>query len=53
MAVMIDNQSGGPQFDSRGWPNLDSCFIIFMFSSSGGIKFVILVQDSDPIYCFG
>ena len=32
VVVTIDNQSGGPQFDFRGWPIIDSCFIIFMFS---------------------
>ena len=26
-------------------------FIIFMFSSSGCIKFMILVEDSDNAYC--
>ena len=45
--------SGGPQLDSSGWLILDSRFIIFMFSSSGGMKFVILVEDSDSAYCFG
>ena len=53
VVVTIGNQSGGPQYDSRGWLILDSRFIIFMFSSSGGIKFVILVEDSDSTYCFG
>ena len=51
--MTIGNQFGGPQFDSRGWPLLDSRFIIFVFSSSGGMKFVILVEDSDSAYCFG
>ena len=53
MVVTIGNQSRGPPFDSPGWPILDSRFIIFMFSSSGGMKFVILVEDSDSAYCFG
>ena len=53
VVVTIGNQSGGPQFDSRQWPILDSRFIIFMFSSSGGMKFLILVEDSDSAYCFG
>ena len=53
MVATIGNQSGGPQLDSRGWPILDSRFIIFMFSSSGNMKFVILVEDSDRAYCFG
>ena len=53
VVVTIGNQSGKPQFDSRGWSILDFCFIIFMFSSSGGMKFVILVEDSDSAYCFG
>ena len=51
--IVFGNQSGRPQFDSRGWPILDSRFIIFMFSSSRGMKFVILVGDSDGAYCFG
>ena len=49
--MTIGNQSGGPQFSSCGWPVLDSCFIIFMFGSNGGIKFGILVEDSDSAYC--
>ena len=53
VVVTIGNQSRGPQFDSRQWPILDSRFIIFMFSSSGGMKFLILVEDSDSAYCFG
>ena len=53
VVVTIGNQSGRPQFSSRAWPILDSRFIIFMFSGSGGIKFVILVEDSDSAYCFG
>ena len=54
MVVTIGNQSGGPQFDSRGWPILDSrFFIFFMFSSNGGMIFVMLVEDSDSAYCFG
>ena len=53
MVVTIGNKSRGPPFDSPGWPILDSRFIIFMFSSSGGMKFVILVEDSDSAYCFG
>ena len=52
VVVTIGNQSGGLQFDSSGWQILDSRFIIFMFSSSGGLKFVILVEDSDSAYCF-
>ena len=51
--VVVGNQSGGPQFDSRQWPILDSRFIIFTFSSSGGMKFLILVEDADSAYCFG
>ena len=50
--MTIGNQSGGHQFNSRGWLILDSRFIIFMFSSSGGMKFLILVEDSDSAYCF-
>ena len=50
--VTIGNQSGGPKFGSREQPILDSCFIIFMFSSSGGMKFLILVRDSGSAYCF-
>ena len=50
--VTVGNKSGGPQFGFREQPILDSCFIIFMFSSSGGIKFVILVRDSGSAYCF-
>ena len=53
MIVTIGNQSGVPQFDSSGWPILDSRFIIFMFSSNGGMKFVISVEDTDSAYCFG
>ena len=53
MFVTIGNHSGGHQFDTSGWPILDSRFIIFMFSSSGSLKFVILVEDSDSVYCFG
>ena len=46
--------SGGPQLDSSGWLILDSRFIIFMFSSSGGMKFLILVEYSViQCYCFG
>ena len=52
VVVTIGNQSGGLQFDFSGWQILDSRFIIFMFSSSGGLKFVILVEDSDSAYCF-
>ena len=52
MVVTICNQSGGRQFDSRQWAILNSRFIIFMFSSSGGMKFLILVEDSDSVYCF-
>ena len=36
VVVIIGNQSGGPQFNPGGWPILNSCFIIFMFSSNGG-----------------
>ena len=53
VVVTAGNESGGPQFDTRGWPILDSRFIIFMLSSSGGMKFVILGEDSDSAYCFG
>ena len=53
MVVTIGNKSGRPQFDSRQWPTLDSHFIIFMFSSSGGMKFLILAKDPDSAYCFG
>ena len=49
----MGNQSGGLQFDSIGWPILDSRFITFMFSTSGGMKFVILVEDFNSVYCFG
>ena len=52
MVVTICNQSGGRQFDSRQWPILNSRFIIFMFSSSRDMKFLILVEDSDSAYCF-
>ena len=48
MVVTNNNQSGGPQFNSR--LILDSCFIIFMFSRSGSLKFVVLVEDSDSAY---
>ena len=51
--MTIVNQSGGPQFISHGWPILDSRSIVFMFSRSGGMKFVILVEDSDSVSCFG
>ena len=50
VVVTSGNQSGGPQIDSREWPILASRYIIFMFSSSGGMKFVILVEDSDSAY---
>ena len=50
--VTIGNQPGRPQFDTHAWPILDACFITFMFSSSGDMKFVILVEDSDSAYCF-
>ena len=53
VVVTSGNQSRGPQFDSRQWPILDSRFIKFLFSNSGGIKFLILVEDSDSAYCFG
>ena len=49
----MGNQSGGLQFDSIGWPILDSRFITFMFSTSGGMKFVILIEDLNSVYCFG
>ena len=52
VAVTIGNQHGRPQFDTCAWPILDACFITFMFSSSGDMKFVILVEDSDSAYCF-
>ena len=39
VAVTMGFQSGRPQFDSHRWPILDSCFIMFMFSSSGAMKF--------------
>ena len=45
VVVTIGNQSGRLQFDSRGWPILDSRFVIFLFSSSGGLKLLILVED--------
>ena len=51
--MTIGNQSGGFQFDFRGWPILHSRFIIFTFSSSGDLKFGILVEDSDSTYCSG
>ena len=35
-----------------GWPSLDSHFIIFVLSSSGGMKFVILIEDSVSTYCW-
>ena len=50
VVVTSGNQSGGPQIDSREWPILASRYIIFMFSSSGGMKFVILVEDCDSAY---
>ena len=53
VVVTIGNQSGGPQCDSRQWPILNSHFIMFMFSSSGGMKFLILVENSDSTYYFG
>ena len=53
VVVTIGNQSGGPQFNSLRRPILDYRFIIFMFSSSGDIKFVVLVEDFDSAYCFG
>ena len=53
VVVTIGNQSGRSQFDSHQWPILNTRFIIFMFSSSGGMKFLILVDDSDSAYCFG
>ena len=53
VVVTIGNQSGGCQFDFCQWPILNSCFVIFMFSSSGGMKFLILVEDSDSTFCFG
>ena len=51
--MTIVNESGEPQFSSQGWPILDSCLIVFIFSRSGGMKFVILVEDSDSGSCFG
>ena len=47
--VVVTNSylSGGPWFNSHGWPILDSCFIIFVFSSSRDMRFVILAEDSD------
>ena len=53
VVVTIGNQSGGSHFNSHRWSILDSLFIIFMFSSSGAMQFVILVEDSDSAYCFG
>ena len=40
-------QSGESQFDSCEWLILDSCFIIFVFSSSWDMKFLLLFEDAD------
>ena len=57
VVVIIGYQTGISQFDYQGWSVLDPRFIIFniisMFSSSGGMKFVIQVPGSDSAYCFG
>ena len=52
VVVTTGYQSGGPWFDSCKWPILVFHFIIFVFSSSGGIKFVILVEGSYSACCF-
>ena len=44
--MTIGNQSGGLQFSSRGWPILDSYFIVFMFSSSGLNTLTISLKKS-------
>ena len=38
---------GVAQLDSLGWSAFDSRFTKFVLGTSGGIKFVILVEDSD------